>query len=61
MATTSYTATATYTTSGNRKVATGYVTTASYTGEITAEGVQSVRYTVTYLGAPIEEQGPELY
>nr|WP_325236298.1 hypothetical protein [uncultured Oscillibacter sp.] len=42
-------------------MATGYVTTASYTGEITAEGVQSVRYTVTYLGAPIEEQGPELY
>ena len=58
---TSYTATATYTASGSRKAATGYVTTASYTGEITAEGVQSVRYTVTYLGAPIEEQGPELY
>lgn len=56
---TSYTATATYTASGSRKVATGYVTTASYTGEITAEGVQSVRYTVTYLGAPIEEAKPE--
>ena len=56
---TSYTATATYTASGSRKVATGYVTTASYTGEITAEGVQAVRYTVTYLGAPIEGATPE--
>nr|WP_325305940.1 hypothetical protein [uncultured Oscillibacter sp.] len=56
---TSYTATATYTASGSRKAATGYVTTASYTGEITAEGVQSVRYTVTYLGAPIEGAAPE--
>lgn len=56
---TSYTAIATYTTSGSRKVATGYVTTASYTGEITAEGVQSVRYTVTYLGTPIADSASE--
>ncbi len=56
---TSYTATATYTATGSRQVATGYVTTASYTGEITAEGVQSVRYTVTYLGEPISEPEPE--
>lgn len=35
------------------------MTTASYTGEITAEGVQAVRYTVTYLGAPIEGATPE--
>lgn len=33
---TSYTATATYTATGSRSVATGYVTTASYTGEIKA-------------------------
>lgn len=52
---TSYTATATYTATGSRKVATGYVTTASYTGEVTAAGIQSVVYTVTYLGTPIQE------
>lgn len=56
---TSYTATATYSAAGSRQVATGYVTTANYTGEITAEGVQSVRYTVTYLGEPITEPKPE--
>ena len=56
---TSYTATATYSAAGSRQVATGYVTTANYTGEITAEGVQSVRYTVTYLGEPISETEPE--
>lgn len=50
---TSYTATATYTATGSRSVATGYVTTASYTGEITAEGVEEVKYTVTYLGSPV--------
>lgn len=55
---TSYTATATYSTAGSRQVATGYVTTANYTGEITAEGVQSVRYTVTYLGEPISNPEP---
>ena len=51
---TSYTATATYTTTGSQKVATGFVTTASYTGEVTAAGIRSVVYTVTYLGTPIE-------
>lgn len=51
---TSYTATATYSTTGSRKVATGYVTTANYTGEITAEGVRAIQYTVTYLGTPVD-------
>ncbi len=51
---TSYTATATYTATGSRSVATGYVTTASYTGEVIAEGIQSIAYTVTYLGTPVE-------
>jgi len=51
---TSYTATATYTATGSRSVATGYVTTASYTGEVTAEGIRSITYTVTYLGTPVE-------
>lgn len=35
-------------------MATGYVTTASYTGEVIAEGIQSIAYTVTYLGTPVE-------
>lgn len=56
---TSYTATATYTAAGSRQVATGYVTTANYTGEITAEGVQSIRYTVTYLGTALPEPDVE--
>lgn len=51
---TSYTATATYTATGSRSVATGYVTTARYTGEVTAEGIRSIAYTVTYLGTPAE-------
>lgn len=51
---TSYTATATYTATGSRSAATGYVTTASYTGEVTAEGIRSITYTVTYLGTPVE-------
>ena len=51
---TSYTATATYSTTASRSVATGYVTTAKYTGEITAEGISSIEYTVTYLGTPLE-------
>lgn len=29
---------------------TGYTTTASYTGDVMASGIQKVRYTVTYLG-----------
>lgn len=51
---TSYTATATYTATGSRSVATGYITTANYVGEVTAEGSESVEYTVTYLGTPVE-------
>lgn len=54
---TSYTATATYTATGSRSVATGYVTTANYIGEVTAEGIRSIAYTVTYLGAPVETPG----
>lgn len=50
---TSYTATATYTATGSQSVATGYVTTANYSGEVTSEGIQAIRYTVTYLGSPI--------
>lgn len=56
----SYTATASYTGTGSRKTATGYVTTASYTGDISTEGIQAVRYTVTYLGTELQpEPEPE--
>ena len=51
---TSYTATATYTATGSRSVGTGYITTADYVGEVISEGIQSVEYTVTYLGVPVE-------
>ena len=34
-------------------VATGYITTADYTGVISSAGVASIEYTVTYLGTPI--------
>ena len=50
---TSYTATATYKATGSRSVATGYITTANYVGELSAEGIQSIEYTVTYLGTPL--------
>lgn len=46
----SYQAVATYTGRSYYSVATGYVTTAHYVGEITHEGVESVTYQVTYLG-----------
>lgn len=56
----SYTATATYTGTGSRKAATGYVTTASYAGDISTEGIRAVRYTVTYLGTELPpEPEPE--
>jgi hypothetical protein len=52
---TQFTATATYTGTGYSKTADGYVTTAEYTGDITASGVMSVVYTVTYMGEPAQE------
>ena len=46
---TSYTAVVSYKGTGSSKNVTGY-TTASYTGDVMASGIQKVRYTVTYLG-----------
>ena len=46
----SYQAVATYSASTSSKVATGYVTTAEYKGEVTASGVDSITYTVVYVG-----------
>ena len=46
----SYQAVATYSASTSSKVATGYVTTAEYKGEVTASGVDSITYTEVYVG-----------
>lgn len=48
-----YQAVATYSASSSYSAATGYVTTAEYTGEVTAEGIESVTYTVVYTGTEI--------
>ncbi len=48
-----YQAVATYSASSSYSVATGYVTTAEYSGEVTAAGIQSVTYTVVYTGTEI--------
>lgn len=45
-----YQTVATYSAKASYQAATGYVTTAEYTGEITHEGVESVTYVLTYLG-----------
>ena len=46
----SYQAVATYSGQSYSKVATGYVTSADYKGEVTRSDVESVTYKVTYLG-----------
>jgi len=51
-----YSAVATYSAAASSKVATGYITTADYTGTITASGISSIQYTVTYIGTPIVEE-----
>ena len=59
---TSYTATAYYSAVGSRTYATGYVTTARYSGDVTMTEKQ-ITYTVTYAGSPIvfedEQEVPE--
>lgn len=51
-----YAAVATYSGTAYSSVATGYITTADYTGTISASGISSIKYTVTYLGTPIETE-----
>lgn len=46
----SYQAVATYSGKSYYKAATGYVTTVDYVGEISRDDVESVTYTLTYLG-----------
>ena len=47
-----YKAVATYAGRASYRAATGYATTAKYIGDIVAEGIESVTYTVTYTGTP---------
>ena len=55
----SYQAVATYSGKSYYKAATGYVTTAEYKGEVVAEGVDSITYTVVYVGTEIVPEEPE--
>ena len=48
-----YQAVATYSASSSYQVATGYVTTAEYHGEVMSEGIKDVTYTVVYTGSEI--------
>lgn len=58
----SYTATAYYSAVGSKTYATGYLTTARYSGDVTLRERQ-ITYTVTYAGTPIvfeeEQETPE--
>ncbi len=49
----SYQAVATYSASTSYQVATGYVSTAEYKGTVTSSGVESITYTVVYVGTEI--------
>lgn len=53
----SYQAVATYSGKSYHKVATGYITSADYVGEVTRSDVESVTYKVTYLGTAAEGTG----
>ena len=46
----SYQAVATYSGKSYHRVATGYITSANYVGEVSRNDVESVTYKVTYLG-----------
>ncbi len=62
LAPSSYQAVATYSGKTYYKSATGYITTAEYRGEVTAAGIESITYTVVYVGAeiapPVESTEP---
>ena len=59
MAPCSYQAVATYSAATSSQVATGYVTTAEYKGEVVAEGVENITYTVVYVGSEIVPAEPD--
>lgn len=54
-----YSAVATYSGTASSTVATGYITTAEYIGKVTASGISSIKYTVTYIGTPILVEEPD--
>lgn len=54
-----YSAVATYSGTASSTVATGYITTAEYTGKVTASGISSIKYTVTYIGTPVLVEEPD--
>lgn len=54
-----YSAVATYSGTASSTVATGYIATAEYTGKVTASGISSIKYTVTYIGTPILVEEPD--
>lgn len=59
LAPSSYQAVATYSASTSYQVATGYVSTAEYKGTVTASGVDSITYTVVYVGTEIVPETPQ--
>ena len=56
-----YQAVATYSASNSYKAATGYVTTVEYRGEVVAEGIENITYTVVYTGEKIQPEIPEFH
>ena len=50
---------ATYSASTSSQVATGYVSTAEYKGTVTASGIESITYTVVYVGTEIVPETPQ--
>ena len=59
LAPSSYQAVATYSASTSYQVATGYVSTAEYKGTVTASGIESITYTVVYVGTEIVPEPPQ--
>ena len=59
LAPSSYQAIATYSGKSSYSYATGYVTTAEYRGEVTAQGIESITYTVVFTGEPVVPEEPE--
>ena len=55
----SYKAIATYSGTAWYSKATGYISTAKYSGDVTSEGIGSITYTLTYTGMPIIPPEPE--
>lgn len=51
-----YTAVATYAASASSSVATGFVSTAEYSGTISSSGIASIQYTVVFLGTELEPE-----